>query len=422
MASFNKLIKDTTGASGVEKVRSNLASKNQFMAAQDVQRVQSRYLKDIESGAAVQSAEVARVLKGESGLDGLLKRFESSSGLSRKEIRERGGNYYAANSYDSVSAVTEMGEQNKASDLVVVVNLYDSSNLDNSKRVGYNVVDLLDNIYTQLKKKHQVPGVPTYSNLQNGDDSYLTKNSVDPTQSNNKYDAKTSKLFTSSNVKDIRDFAKKALLPYVTAFFRAFELSDEMIHAAIDARTDTNTKNPLNSPVLPVNTSAGIMVRMGRPELYESMKLVALGSPMIADTLDVFKMATSRIGGAQEGGKKKRSSKKRSSSRKMRGGDDQQVQEVQPMEGGKKKRSSSKKHGGAKKRSSKKRSSAKRHGGAMEGGKKKGSSKKRSSAKRHGGAMDGGKKKRSSKKRSSSKKHGGAKRRSSKKRSSGRKH
>jgi len=394
----------------VEKKRKAFAEHNQMLAANDAQRVYTRYDKDRKAGVAVQSAEVARVLKGETGMDGLLKRFASASGLSRKDLYGMSKSYTGADVTGGLAEMTAENRQGDTSiDLLVGVNLYNKSTPGAGTRVGYNVVDLLDNIYTQIKKKHRIPALPSFAALDGTtEDSYLTANAISA-KTGSDYDAKTSKLLTSSNVKDVRDFAKKALLPYVTAFFRAFELSDEMIHAAIDAKTDVNTKNPLTTKVVPVDTSAGIMVRMGRPELYESMKLVALGSPMIADTLDVFKMATSRIGGSQEGGKKKRSSKKRSSGRKMRGGDDQ---EVQPMEGGKKKRSS------------KKRSSSKKHGGAKKrsSAKKKRSSKKRSSGKRRGGAMEGGKKKRSSKKRSSSKKHGGAKRRSSKKRSSGRKH
>jgi hypothetical protein len=394
----------------VENKRKAFATANQMLAANDAQRVQTRYDKDRQAGVAVQSAEVARVLKGESGIDGLLKRFASASGLSRKEL------YGMSKQYDGSDVTGGMvnfnvKQDDTSVDLLVGVNLYDTKSPSTGVRVGYNVVDLLDNIYNQIKKKHRIPALPTFGNLVGTNENYLGLNDTDPTASTSTYDANTSKLLSSSNVKDVRDFTKKALLPYVTAFFRAFELSDEMIHAAIDAKKDVNTKNPLTTKVVPIDTSAGIMVRMGRPELYEAMKLVALGSPMISDTLDVFKMAVSRASpytGGQEGGKKKRSSKKRSSGRKMRGGDDQ---EVQPMEGGKKKRSSkkrssSKKHGGAKKRSSKKRSSSRKMRGGQEAQQ----------------GMEGGKKKRSSKKRSSSKRHGGAKRRSSKKRASGRKH
>jgi hypothetical protein len=421
MSDFKNLIE--TGS--LEAKRKNLSSKNQMLAAQDVSRVQARYTDDIKKGVAVQSAEVARVLKGESGLDGLLKRFESASGLSRSEIRKRGQNYIGASSYTAVTAATVGGTQDKANDLIVVVNLYNSGT---QNRVGYNVVDLLDNIYTQIKKKHRVPGVPSYANLEQGIEEYLNKADVDPSSGPFSSYGSDTKLFTSSNVKDIRDFAKKALLPYVTAFFRAFELSDEMIHAAIDAKTDTNTENPLKSDVLPVDTRTMFNFAMNEGAILPALDLIARGAGHDSPVSVVAKMlggymaggkkrrsskkrsSSKKHGGAtQEGGKKRRSSKKRSSGRKMRGGDQQMEQ---AMEGGKKRRSS------------KKRSSSKKHGGAQDGGKKKRSSKKRSSGKRRGGSweQEGGKKKRSSKKRSSSKRRGGAKRRSSKKRSSGRKH
>ena len=432
MSEFNKLIKDTspTDPSGVEKVRTNLANKNQFMAAQDVQKVQSRYQKDIKEGVAVQSAEVARVLKGESGLDGLLKRFASSAGLSRNEIKSIGTNYgnaYDGTDVDGRKIIINHEAASKCPDLVLGINLYDTKDLSKSNRVGYNIVDLLDNVYTQLKKNHRVPALPADSALTASRNEYLTKDATE-TGAGSPYDVQTSKLLSSSNVKDIRDFAKKALLPYVTAFFRAFELSDEMIHAAIEAKSDTNAINPLKSPVVPIDTRGSMMYALNNEGLREALTLASMGSDPLRRLTPLFEFAsaTSRIGGTtQEGGKKKKSSKKRTSVRKMRGGDEHQ-------EGGKKKksskkRSSSKKHGGAKKRSSKKRSSGRKmRGGDQEGGKKKkkSSSKKRSSGRKmRGGDQEGGKKKKSSsKKRSSGKRRGGAKKRSSKKRSSARKH
>jgi hypothetical protein len=478
MASFSNLIKDTTNTppTGVESVRQKLASKNQFMAAQDVQRVQSRYEKDIKEGVAIQSAEVARVVKGESNFDGLLKRFESASGLSRKEIKSIGSNYTSGYNGLGNSPIANAGDAAKCPDLVLGVNLYDNRGATppaNEKRVGYNIVDLLDNVYTQLKKKHRIPALPGDAALTDDKDEYLLKDSVDPTGGVAAYDHHKSKLLTSSNVKDIRDFAKKALLPYVTAFFRAFELSDEMIHAAIEAKTDTNVKpgQGLTAPVLPVDTRGRMMYALTTEGLGEALALASMGSDPLKRMMPMidFAFATSRFGGAadQEGGKKKRSSKKRASGRKMRGGENDQ--EGQQMEGGKKKRSSKKRasgrkmrggendqDGGKKKRSSKKRASGRKmrggdyeqEGQQMDGGKKKRSSKKRASGRKmrggedqdggkkkrsskkrasgrkmRGGEQEGGKKKKSSsKKRSSGKRHGGAKKRSSKKRSSSRKH
>lgn len=428
----------------VDKKRQDFANANQMIAAQDAQRVHSRYSKDKKEGIAVQSAEVARILKGESDIDGLLKRFASASGLSRKEINAMAVKY----TNDTAAGMSQMNPKqgDTSLDLLIGINLYGGTEL---KRVGYNVVDLLDNVYTQMKKKHRIPALPTFGNLQGeGNDNYVKKNDNTVDSNGAVYDASTSRLLTSSNVKDIRDFAKKALLPYVTAFFRAFELSDEMIHAAIDAKTDTNVKQGtgLTAEVVPVDTRSRMVYALTTEGVGEALALASMGSDPIKRIMPMidFAFASSRGGASQEGGKKKRSSKKRSSSkkhggakkrsskkrssgRKMRGGEQaEQVmeggkkkrssgrkmrggenQEVQPMEGGKKKRSSkkrssSKKHGGAKKKSSKKRSSSKRYGGA-----KKKSSKKRSSGKRRGGAwgQDGGKKKRSSKKRSSARKH-----------------
>jgi len=346
--SYDQLLKE------VDNKRQKLASANQMLAANDAQRVHTRYSKDKESGVVVQSAELARVLKGESGMDGLLKRFASASGMSRKDIYGMAGQYTGADESGGL-AVMNPKQDDTSADLLVGVNLYTS---DAGARVGYNVVDLLDNVYTQLKKKHQVPALPTFRHLSGANEEYVTGN--DP---NNGGDYKSGKKLTSSNVKDIRDFAKKALLPYVTAFFRAFELSDEMIHAAIEAKTDTNAVNPLTSPVLPVDTRGRMMYALTTEGLGEALALASMGSDPLKRMMPMidFAFATSRVGGAnQEGGKKKKkSSKKRSSGRKMRGGED--------MEGGKKKKSSSKKRssgkrrGGAKKRSSKKRSSSRKH-------------------------------------------------------------